>query len=99
MALLTDSMIRDFQARTGIQAPPHRECAILRAMQAEAFELIKAAELEISGIRDGDGLWHGSDASNIGAKESCERLMDWLAALLDPNVPTPAETRPPPRPF
>jgi hypothetical protein len=28
---------------------------------ASGIELIKIIELEISGIRDGDGYWHGSD--------------------------------------
>ena len=30
-------------------------------LQEKAFEAIKIAELEKSGIRDGDGYWHGSD--------------------------------------
>jgi hypothetical protein len=31
-------------------------------MSNAAFELIKVIELEISGIRDGNGYWNGSDA-------------------------------------
>ena len=37
-----------------------RRAEILRRISDAAFEAIKAIELELSGIRDGDGLWHGS---------------------------------------
>jgi hypothetical protein len=34
---------------------------ILSDLSNAAFEAIKIIELERSGIRDGDGYWHGSD--------------------------------------
>jgi hypothetical protein len=34
---------------------------ILEALSQAAFEMIKTIQLERSGIRDGDGYWHGAD--------------------------------------
>ena len=47
------------------------------------FELIKIIELEISGIRDGDGYWHGSDV--IGGLEA-----DLCRAIGHLKYPRPA---------
>lgn len=32
-----------------------------RDLLDKAKELVRVLELEVSGVRDGDGLWHGSD--------------------------------------
>jgi hypothetical protein len=34
---------------------------VLEEVSQKCFELIKLVELERSGIRDGDGCWHGGD--------------------------------------
>ncbi|HMF07230.1 MAG TPA: hypothetical protein VKE72_09500 [Methylocella sp.] len=61
MGMRTDAEIEAWQKAAGIE-PATGECArLLREMSDKAFKLIKVIELEASGIRDGDGGWHGSD--------------------------------------
>ena len=49
-----------FAERTGIH-PNDEDAADLRRAQQNAFDLIRVIELELSGIRDGDGYWYGCD--------------------------------------
>jgi hypothetical protein len=51
----------------------------LRKLQKEAFELIMVLELEASGIRDGDGFWHGSDPPS-GILRDIQELAEQLDA-------------------
>jgi hypothetical protein len=51
----------------------------LRELSNGAFEIVKIVELELSGIRDGDGFWHGSDVIGHMVNDLanlCQRLMD-----------------------
>jgi hypothetical protein len=41
-----------------LQKPSEKEAELLRKMSDKAFELIKLIELELSGLRGGDGYWH-----------------------------------------
>ena len=53
---------------------------ILRELSNAAFETIKVVELENSGIRDGDGFWHGSDVIGHTVSELsrlCRQLMEF----------------------
>lgn len=52
----------------------------LNRMSQEAFELIKIIELEKSGVRDGDGFWHGSDALGNAVQEIVASLSDYRQA-------------------
>jgi hypothetical protein len=61
MGSRSDADIREFQKRCGITPATGQYAEDLRAIQEAAFQLIKVIELEHSGIRDGDGHWHGSD--------------------------------------
>jgi hypothetical protein len=61
MGSRTDADLAAFQKRTGINPATGERAQILRQLQNVAFEAIKIIELETSGIRDGDGYWHGSD--------------------------------------
>jgi hypothetical protein len=61
MGMLTDANTKAWQEHAGIKEATGYYRENLRAMSQAAFELIKIIELEISGIRDGDGYWHGSD--------------------------------------
>jgi hypothetical protein len=61
MGMRTEMMIEAFQKANGIVEPSWEEQELLRKMSDAAFHLIKVIELEKSGIRDGDGYWHGSD--------------------------------------
>lgn len=57
----TDARLADFARRTGIQPATGEWAGTLERIQKIAFDLIRIAELERSGVRDGDGFWHGSD--------------------------------------
>jgi hypothetical protein len=61
MGSRTDAEIAAWQKRAGIEPATGERAELLRRMSDAAFELIKIIELERSGIRDGDGGWHGSD--------------------------------------
>jgi hypothetical protein len=61
MGSYTDANIKAFQKNTSIEPASAEYAAILNRMAQEAFALIRVIERELSGIRDGDGLWHGSD--------------------------------------
>ena len=56
-----DAETEAWQKRAGIEPATDEQARLLREMSDKAFELIKVIELERSGIRDGDGAWHGSD--------------------------------------
>jgi hypothetical protein len=58
----TDASIRDFQERAGFSPATGARAETLERISHLAYELIRAVELERSGIRDGDGQWHGTDA-------------------------------------
>lgn len=43
----------------GIEPATGERAKVLRDLSALCFDVIKIIELERSGIRDGDGYWHG----------------------------------------
>jgi hypothetical protein len=57
----TTAHIEDWQRRAGIEAARGQRADTLERLSQLGFELIKVVELERSGIRGGDGAWHGSD--------------------------------------
>ncbi len=61
MGQMTDERISTWQQAAGIEPPTSAQLGRLEEMQEECFNLIRIIELERSGIRDGDGNWHGSD--------------------------------------
>jgi hypothetical protein len=61
MGMMTNRTIEAWQKRAGIEPATGERAEILRALSEAAFDAIKVIELERSGIRDGDGLWHGGD--------------------------------------
>jgi hypothetical protein len=62
MGSRTEADIAAWQKAAGIEPASGGRADLLRRISNLAFELIKVIELERSGIRDGDGMWHGSDA-------------------------------------
>ena len=73
----TDARIADWQERSGIKPATGTRAELLRKISNAAFDTFKLIELELSGIRDGDGYWHGSDAIGYAIDELarlCERL-------------------------
>jgi hypothetical protein len=65
----TEIIIAAWQQANGITPASGQKAELLHRMSGLAFELIKIIELESSGIRDGDGHWHGSDAMGGRAHE------------------------------
>jgi hypothetical protein len=73
MGMRTEARIAAWQERAGIQEATGERRELLDAISKAAFELIKLVELARSGIRDGDGCWHGSDPID-GLVEDIDRL-------------------------
>src|SRR5262245_10223380 len=74
----TDQSIAAWQAHAGLILPTLDEANLLLSLQEAAFKLIKVIGLEISGIRDGDSLWHGSDPVYgllAQVQQTCEQIM------------------------
>jgi hypothetical protein len=61
MGVYTDATIAAWQEQSGIKPASGVYADLLRRISDAAFDAIKLIELELSGIRDGDGYWHGSD--------------------------------------
>jgi hypothetical protein len=61
MGMLTQAAIAAWQEKAGIEPATGERAGALEQLSQACFELIKIIELERSGIRDGDGYWHGSD--------------------------------------
>jgi hypothetical protein len=61
MGQMTDARIAAWQAKAGIEPATGNRAKILSELSDACFEAIKIIELERSGIRDGDGYWHGGD--------------------------------------
>ena len=61
MGQITDERISAWQQAAGIEPATGAQLGRLEEMQEEGVNLIRIIELERSGIRDGDGSWHGSD--------------------------------------
>ena len=94
MGMRTDFEIASWQEQAGIKPASGERAELLNALSRAAFETIKVIELERSGIRDGDGRWHGSDV--IGhitddLTKLCKRLnefdrAEWMAEhWMDPD--------------
>ena len=63
----TEAKIAAWQKAVGIEPAKGGHADILEALSKAAFEAIKVIELERSGIRDGDGCWHGG-IDTVGKK-------------------------------
>jgi hypothetical protein len=96
MGIRTDRQIAAWQRKAGIEPATGGRAQILNELSRAAFDAIKIIELERSGIRDGDGYWHGGDV--IGGMtgdltELCARLMETYkveetACVIDPGSRT-----------
>ena len=61
MGQLTDARMKAWQQHAGLHPPVAARRELLDRMSECAFKLIRIIECELSGIRDGDGQWHGGD--------------------------------------
>ncbi len=80
MGWQTDFKIASFQERAGIKPASPKQAEALNEISALAANLISICALEKSGIRDGDGGWHGSDplAGAIQDIRTIFMSMDWM---------------------
>jgi hypothetical protein len=91
MGMRTNLQIGCWQKEAGIEPASGERLDLLSRLSDAAFEAIKIIELEKSGIRDGDGCWHGSDVIGTMASELtslCKQLTDhsraeWLKSHPD----------------
>jgi hypothetical protein len=74
MGALTDAKIRAWQEACGIEPATGMRAKILERMSEAAYGLIKVIELERSGIRDGDGYWHGSGVMDHATDDLVELI-------------------------
>jgi hypothetical protein len=90
----TDADIAAWQEHAGIEPAKGRRLDLLERMSDTAFELIKIVELEKSGIRDGNGCWHGSDPLSV-AREIAALYDAWRATWkTDASPPSPDDLWP-----
>jgi hypothetical protein len=82
-------LIKAWQKEHGIEPATGGRADLLHKISNVAFELIKIIELERSGIRDGDGLWHGSDVVGGTMKDLVQLIENFLQ--LDRAKPLPSE--------
>jgi DNA polymerase III alpha subunit (gram-positive type) len=75
---MTNAEISAWQKASGIEPATGERADILRRLSDAAFDAIKLIELECSGIRDGDGKWHGSDVIGGMAHGLTDRCMQLL---------------------
>lgn len=83
MGRMKDLEIANRQKAAGIEEATDGRARILLALSGACFEAIKIIELEKSGIRDGDGCWHGSDVIGL----MCSNLTELSAKLMDTYRP------------
>lgn len=79
MGQRTQAAIAAWQQQAGIEPATGERARILHDLSAACFDTIKIIELENSGIRDGDGYWHGSDVIGHMCSDLtglCNRLME-----------------------
>jgi hypothetical protein len=79
MGAMTDLRTKEWQEKAGIKPATGERLKRWHALQDACFETIKVAELEISGIRDGDGFWHGGDV----VSHVWQQLVQITASLKD----------------
>jgi hypothetical protein len=91
MGSLTDANIKAWQDATGIKPATGESAEVLQYMSDTAFRLIKVIERERSGIRDGDGFWHGSDVIG-GIAWDLVRIIEEYSRVTAP-VPLAGEVR------
>jgi hypothetical protein len=104
MGMRTEMQMEAWQKAFGLQPATGEVFDAWCRLQDACFEVIKVAELEKSGIRDGDGYWHGSDvvghilsnlhdAINRLRKDVCRHSAESEAELPKPK---PIKREPPP---
>jgi hypothetical protein len=87
MGATTNYHIAVWQEKAGLNVPPATTIALWSELQELAFEAIRVAELEKSGIRDGNSCWHGDVLD--GTFSNIENIVTRLRAAytIEPELP------------
>jgi hypothetical protein len=96
MGQITELSIKAWQDEAGIVPATGQYAEALEELSQAAFSLIKIIELERSGIRDGDGGWHGGDVLG-GIAHDINVAFDalrWAVPQLDAAKETALEPEP-----
>jgi len=72
MSVFADARIAAFREANGIDVPAGERLAAINKLQDICVTAIKLLELEKSGIRDGAGMWLGSDVVSAISRELIE---------------------------
>jgi hypothetical protein len=83
MGTMTDAKIRAWQAAAGIEPAEGARAQALDRMSDLAHQLIEVIALERSGIRHGDGHWHGFNPVDMTL---VELHATWLVLNRKPNL-------------
>ena len=78
----TNYLIKCFQEAAGIEPPVRAEREKLKRLKQLSFRLIELLVLEESGIRDGDGCWHGCGPIH---ETVCEIQRVWEQRVRQPD--------------
>ena len=76
MGQATRMQIEEWQRKAGIEPVTGERLEAWRHLQGMCFYAIRIAELEVSGIRGGDGNWHGDAIGHLytDLREAIDRL-------------------------
>jgi hypothetical protein len=88
MGCLTDAKVAAWQEEVGILPARGAKADLLNRLSGAAYILIMLIERERSGIRDGDGYWHGCDVMGEHARD----VADLCAELARAMAPTAVST-------
>ena len=89
MGQMTDMRIAEWQKKAGIEPATGERRKALDDLSRQAYELIRVIELECSGIRDGDGRWHGSDALGGTVHNLATQWDRMNIPAVQPDIATP----------
>jgi hypothetical protein len=83
---MRDARVKHWQEKAGLTLPDPESAKLLHEWQRLCFDAIRIIELEVSGIRDGDSGWSGSDPVG-GVVRDMQRVFEKLY----PVPPAPPE--------
>jgi hypothetical protein len=84
MGTMSDMQTAEWQEAAGIKPATGERASLLSKMSNTAFDLIRIIEREMSGIRDGDGGWHGSDVMGGVTSDLADLIEEYLRVTSPP---------------
>jgi hypothetical protein len=92
MGMQRDADTAEFQREARITLPNAEQQRLWRELQETCFQAIRIAELEVSGIRDGDSYWGGGDVLG-GIWGDLRSVVDRLDNAYSWPEPSPEERK------